>query len=154
MEKINLEFINKIAESIHGEHSELISAQDLIGEEGFSVHRALAPHPVGMPVTSFRNEKGELMVIQKDGLCHALVAGSTGCGKSLRYLVTTLFNLTGEHSVIITDVKGELYRLTGEYLKGVYGRENVKVMDFVHPERSQVFTGILQSFLFSGSTIP
>ena len=139
MEKLNLELINKIAENAPGEHSELISAQDLIGEEGFSVHRALAPHPVGMPVTSFRNEEDELMVIQKDGLCHALVAGSTGSGKSLRYLMTTLFNLTGEHSVIITDVKGELYRLTGTYLKGIYGEENVKVMDFIHPEGSEVF---------------
>lgn len=139
MEKLNLELINKIAESAPGEHSVLMSVLDLIGEEGFSVHRALAPHPMGMPVSSFRNENGELMILQKDGLCHALVAGNTGSGKSLRYLVTSLFNLTGEHSVIVTDVKGELYRLTGEYLKGIYGEENVKVMDFIHPLRSQVF---------------
>lgn len=139
MEKINLGFINKIAESVHGEHSVLMSVADIIGEKGFSIHKALDPHPMGMPMSSFRDKDGNLVIVQKDGLCHALVAGSTGCGKSLRYLVTTLFNLTGEHSVIITDVKGELYRLAGEYLKGVYGRENVKVMDFVHPERSQVF---------------
>lgn len=139
MEKINLELINKIAESVHGEHSILMPIADIIGEEEFSVHRALEPHPMGMPISSYRDKNGDLMIVQRNGLCHALVAGSTGCGKSLRYLVTTLFNLTGEHSVIITDVKGELYRLTGTYLKGVYGEENVKVMDFVHPERSQVF---------------
>lgn len=134
-----MELINKIAESSPGEHSVLMSVQELIGEEGFSVHKAFDPHPMGMPVSSFRNGQGDLMILQKDGLCHALVAGSTGCGKSLRYLVTTLFNLTGEHSVIITDVKGELYRLSGTYLKEIYGEENVKVMDFIHPERSQVF---------------
>ena len=139
MEKINLELINKIAESLPGEHSVLVPVRELIGEEGFSAHRAFTPHPIGMPVSSFRNENGDLMIVQKDGLCHALVAGNTGCGKSLRYLVTTLFNLTGEHSVIITDVKGELYRLTGAYLKEIYGEENVRVMDFIHPERSQVF---------------
>ena len=139
MEKLNLELINRIAEEVPGEHSKLLSAAELMGEEGYSVHRALTPHPVGMPVSTFRNEKGELMIVQRDGLCHALVAGNTGSGKSLRYLINTLFNLTGEHSVIITDVKGELYRLAGEYLKGIYGEENVKVMDFIHPERSQVF---------------
>ena len=114
MESINLELINKIARNAPGEHSVLMPVADVIGEEGYSVHRALAPHPVGMPISAFRNENGELMIVQKDGLCHALVAGNTGSGKSLRYLITTLFNLTGEHSVIITDVKGELYRLTGE----------------------------------------
>lgn len=139
MEKISLELINKIAENVPGEHSVLMPVADLVGEKGFSVHKALTPHPMGMPVSSFRNEDGELMVVQKDGLCHAVVAGNTGSGKSLRYLITTLYNLTGEHSVIITDVKGELYRLAGNYLKGVYGEENVKVMDFIHPERSQVF---------------
>lgn len=140
MEKLNLKMINTAAGSAPGEHSVLMRSQEVIGEEGFSVHKALDPHhPVGMPISSFRNDQGELMIIQKDGLCHALVAGNTGCGKSLRYLVTTLFNLTGEHSVIITDVKGELYRLTSEYLKAVYGAENVKVMDFIHPEHSQVF---------------
>ncbi len=139
MESINLELINKIARNAPGEHSVLMPVADVIGEEGYSVHRALAPHPVGMPISAFRNENGELMIVQKDGLCHALVAGNTGSGKSLRYLITTLFNLTGEHSVIITDVKGELYRLTGEYLKGLYGEENVRVMDFIHPARSQVF---------------
>lgn len=139
MENLNLELINKISEKVPGEHSVLMPISDIIGEEGFSVHKAFDPHPMGMPVSSFRNENSELIIVQRDGLCHALVAGSTGCGKSLRYLTTTLFNLTGEHSVLITDVKGELYRLTGEYLKGVYGAENVRVMDFIHPERSQVF---------------
>ena len=134
-----MDLINKIAESTPGEHSVLMPVRDLMGEEGFSAHKAFSPHPMGMPVSSFRNEQGELMILQKDGLSHALVAGSTGCGKSLRYLTTTLFNLTGEHSVIITDVKGELYRLTGTYLKTIYGEENVKVMDFIHPSCSQVF---------------
>ncbi len=139
MDKIDLELLNKIAESTPGEHAVLMPVRELIGEKGFSAHRAFAPHPAGMPVSTFRGEDGTLTVVQKDGLCHALVAGNTGSGKSLRYLITTLFDLTGEHSVIITDVKGELYRLTGEYLKGVYGEDNVKVMDFIHPERSQVF---------------
>ncbi len=139
MTKLNHALIEQIAKDVPGEHSRLLSVQEVEGERGYSVHRAFEPHPVGMPISSYRAEDGSLMIVQRDGLCHALVAGNTGSGKSLRYLITTLFNLTGEHSVIITDVKGELYRLTGEYLKGIYGEENVKVMDFIRPTCSEVF---------------
>ncbi|MDE7379640.1 MAG: type IV secretory system conjugative DNA transfer family protein [Clostridia bacterium] len=136
--KRNVKLLEKYAKGVPGEQTELIDAEKLISENEFTVHKALSPHSTGMPVTSYRNADGELCIIQRDGLCHALVAGSTGCGKSMRYLETCLFDLDGTASAIVADVKGELYRNTAEYLRGIYGKENVKYMDFIHPERSQI----------------
>lgn len=137
--KYNSKLIEKYARGVPGEQSVLIPAADLSSERGYSEFPALSKHVAGMPVTSYRNSDGTLKIIQHDGLCHALVAGSTGCGKSMRYLETCLFNLDGTVSAIVADVKGELNRNTAAYLKSVYGENNVKYMDFIRPERSQIF---------------
>lgn len=136
--KYNAQLIDKYSKDVPGEQTVLLSYTDLIGEEGFSAHVALEKHPIGMPVSACRDVGGKLIITQMDGLCHALVAGSTGCGKSMRYLENCLFNLDGSTSAIVADVKGELYRNTASYLKGVYGEDNVKYMDYIHPERSQI----------------
>lgn len=136
--KFNNNLINKYAKGVPGEQTELKTVAEVKGEKGFTVYPATAPHPLGMPVSAYRDGDGVLTVFQRDGLCHALVAGSTGCGKSMRYLENCLFNLDGKTSVIVGDVKGELFRNTAGYLKGVYGEDNVKYMDFIHPERSQI----------------
>ena len=137
--KYNSKLIEKYARGVPGEQSVLIPAADLSSERGYSEFPALSKHVAGMPVTSYRDSDGTLKIIQHDGLCHALVAGSTGCGKSMRYLETCLFNLDGTVSAIVADVKGELNRNTAAYLKSVYGENNVKYMDFIRPERSQIF---------------
>ncbi len=136
--KYNINLIKKCASGVPGEQTVLLAASDIAKEEGFCEYKALTPHEVGMPVSAYRNESGELTILQQRGLCHALVAGSTGCGKSMRYLENCLFNLDGKTSAIIADVKGELYRNTASRLKEVYGEQNVKYMDFIHPERSQI----------------
>lgn len=130
--------IDKISKGVPGEQTELICADDLKNESGYTVYKSMGKHPLGMPVSAKRAENGELTITQRDGLCHALVAGSTGCGKSMRYLENCLFNLDGTTSVIVGDVKGELYRNTAAYLKGVYGADGVKYMDFIHPDRSEI----------------
>lgn len=136
--KYNVELIRKCARRVPGEQTVLLSASDVAKESGFSEYKALTPHEVGMPVSAYRNGDGELMILQQRGLCHALVAGNTGCGKSMRYLENCLYNLDGKTSAIIADVKGELYRNTAARLKEIYGEENVKYMDFIHPARSQI----------------
>lgn len=136
--KVNPPLIERCAKGIPGEQTVLCGIKDVAKENGYSVHEAFAEHPVGMPVSAYRDGSGALQVVQRDGLCHALVTGSTGCGKSMRCLVNLLFNLDGRHSVIVSDIKGELYRCTAEYLKGVYGEDNVKYMDFICPEVSEV----------------
>lgn len=136
--KYNAKLIDRFSKSVPGEQTVMLSADDIAGESEFEEYRALTKHAPGMPVSAYRDGDGQLRILQRKGLCHALVTGSTGCGKSMRYLENYLFNLDGKISVIVADIKGELYRYTSEYLKGVYGEENVRYMDFIHPEYSQI----------------
>ena len=136
--KFNTKLIERYAKGVPGEQTVILSVDDVAKESEYTAFNALSKHPVGMPVSAFRDGDGNLRVLQKSGLCHALVTGSTGCGKSMRYLENNLFNLDGKISVIVADIKGELYRNTAEYLKGIYGEENVRYMDFIHPEFSQI----------------
>lgn len=138
MTKYNSKLIKRYVKDVPGEQTELLTVDDIRGEKGFTTYPAMSPHPLGMLVAVYRNAEGALTVVQRDGLCHALIAGSTGCGKSMRYLENVLFNLDGATSLIVADVKGELYRNTAPFLKGVYGEENVRYMDYIHPERSQI----------------
>lgn len=137
--QLNTKLINQYAHDAAGEKTVLLGIGDITKDKNFTLYKALAEHQPGIPISSFRDEKGELYILQQNGYCHTLVAGATGCGKSMRFLMNQLFNLTGDTSVIVVDIKGELYRYTAAYLKQVYGEENVKQMDFTHPERSQIY---------------
>lgn len=136
--KYNSKLTAKYAKGVPGEQSALCGIGDILKEEQFCEYSAMDKHAPGMPVSAYRNAEGELKIVQRKGFCHTLVAGSTGCGKSMRYLENFLYNLDGGASVIVADVKGELFKNTSEYLKTVYGEENVKFMDYVHPETSQI----------------
>lgn len=136
--KFNARLIERCAKGVPGEQTVLLGIEDVAREEEYSVYKALSDHQPGIPVSAYRDKNGELYIVQRNGFCHSLVAGSTGCGKSMRYLTNYLFNLTGKNSVIVADIKGELYRCTASYLKQIYGEENVRYMDFIHPETSQI----------------
>ena len=136
--KINAKLIERYAKGVPGEQTQLLGMDEIAAERGYTLCAAQAAHPAGIPVSAFRNGAGELCILQQDGLCHTLVAGSTGCGKSMRYLANYLFHLDGTHSIVVADVKGELYRITAERLKEVYGADRVKYMDFIRPETTQV----------------
>ena len=137
--RYNTKLIERCARGVPGEQTMLLGIPEIAKEEGYTVYRAQTEHPLGIPVSSYRGEDGGLYILQRNGLCHVLVTGSTGCGKSMRYLANYLFNLDGKNSVIVSDIKGELYRYTASYLKKVYGEENVRYMDFIRPETSQIF---------------
>lgn len=136
--KFNAKLIERCARSVPGEQTVLLGREEIAREDGYSVHKALDEHPPGIPLSAYRDESGALCILQRDGLCHTLVTGSTGCGKSMRYLLNQLFDLDGRTSVIVADIKGELYRCTASYLKELYGEENVRLMDFIRPETSQI----------------
>lgn len=136
---LNNKLLEKYAQDVPGEKTVLLKIGDLANDNNFTFYKAQSAHQPGIPVSSFRDNNGELYILQHNGYCHSLVAGSTGCGKSMRFLINQLFNLTGDTSVIIVDIKGELYRYTSAYLKQIYGKDNVKQMDFTHPDRSQIF---------------
>lgn len=136
--KYNARLLKKFAQGAPGEQTVLLTIDQIAKESGYSEYKALTGHGLGMPVSAYRNSDGELIILQRNGLCHALVSGSTGCGKSMRYFENCLFNLDGRTSVIVADVKGELYRNTASRLKEIYGGENVKYMDFIHPNNSEI----------------
>lgn len=136
--KYNSKLVEKCAQGVPGEQTVLLSVDEISKEKGYSQYKALTEHKLGMPISAYRNQEGELIILQQDGLCHALVTGSTGCGKSMRYFENCLFNLDGKTSVIVADVKGELYRNTASRLKEVYGENCVKFMDFIHPHNSEI----------------
>ena len=115
--KINAKLIERCARSVPGEQTVLLGREEIAREDGYSVHKALDEHPPGIPLSAYRDESGALCILQRDGLCHTLVTGSTGCGKSMRYLLNQLFDLDGRTSVIVADIKGELYRCTAERLR-------------------------------------
>lgn len=67
----------------------------------------------GIPVT-FIGDK----VYYDDSTDHTLIIGSTGSGKSISLIMPLIFNLASAgESMVINDVKGELYSTTADYLK-------------------------------------
>ncbi len=136
--RLNSKLIERCAEGVPGEQTVLLGTDDIAKEDGYTEFEAMSEHQPGTPVSAYRDKNGQLRIVQKDGFCHSIVTGSTGCGKSFRFLVNFLYNLTGKNSVIVADIKGELYRSTADYLKKLYGEENVMYMDFIRPETSQI----------------
>lgn len=67
---------------------------------------------------------------------HILLAGTTGSGKTRRVYLPTVGVVGAERqaSLILTDMKGELYRHTAAYLEA-QGYEIIRV-DFAHPAKS------------------
>lgn len=67
----------------------------------------------GIPVTFIRDK-----VYYDDSTDHTLIIGSTGSGKSISLIMPLIFNLASAgESMVINDVKGELYSTTADYLK-------------------------------------
>lgn len=50
---------------------------------------------------------------------HVMVLGPTGSGKSTSFFIPNLLDIDGNHSVVVTDPKGELYDLSYDYLTGL-----------------------------------
>ena len=71
---------------------------------------------------------------------HNLIVGSTGSGKTVSVILPLIFNLADSNeSMIINDVKGELYKYTYDYLKKkdydvkVINLRDTKNSDFWNP---------------------
>lgn len=85
----------------------------------------------GPPIVTKRNS---IWVDAQD--THSLVVGTTRSGKtfSIVNILIQSLRMSGE-SMIVMDVKGELYRTHGQSLKDA--GYDIKVVDFIHPGRSQ-----------------
>ena len=85
----------------------------------------------GPPIVTRRNK---VWVDAED--THSLVVGTTRSGKTfsiVNILIQTL-RMSNE-SMIVMDVKGELYKTHGQSL--IDSGYDVKVVDFINPERSE-----------------
>ncbi|MBU3107122.1 type IV secretory system conjugative DNA transfer family protein [Clostridium gasigenes] len=63
------------------------------------------------------------------------VFGATGSGKTTKFFVPNLLSNNIKGSIIVTDPKGELYKLTSKYQENVCGREVYKI-DLTNPNYS------------------
>ena len=67
----------------------------------------------GVPVTHLEGK-----FYYDDNFDHTLIVGSTGCGKSVSFIMPLIYNLASAgESMVINDTKGELYCNTADYLK-------------------------------------
>lgn len=64
---------------------------------------------------------------------HVALFSPPGAGKTSAIIAPNLLQEPGTRSIAITDSKKELIPLTAPYLRGVYGRENVWILDFLDP---------------------
>ena len=72
--RYNTKLIERCARGVPGEQTMLLGIPEIAKEEGYTVYKAQTEHPMGMPISAYRDENGELNVLQRNGLCHALVA--------------------------------------------------------------------------------
>lgn len=68
---------------------------------------------------------------------HVMVLGPTGSGKSSSFFIPNLLDLDGEHSVVVTDPKGEMHELTSPYLESL--GYNIVKLEPLKPEKNEFF---------------
>jgi len=67
---------------------------------------------------------------------HLLLVAPTGAGKTSGLILPNLLREPGTRSLVITDPKRELLRLTSPYLRATYGDDRVLAFDFLDPALS------------------
>ena len=85
---------------------------------------------------------------EKTSFNHILLCGPSGSGKSSGVFIPTVVKLSRHnHSMVITDVKGEIKRITARYLK----RRGVKLtaLDLIDPKQSATFNPLSRCEDFS-----
>ncbi len=86
-------------------------------------------------VVEMRKEHGKEIIRYIRENVHSLILGSTGAGKTRRILLQTVWlQMMAGRSVIISDVKGEIYYYTNEYAKSL-GYKTL-ALDLRNPEKS------------------
>jgi type IV secretion system protein VirD4 len=75
---------------------------------------------------------------------HLVLVAPTGAGKTSGLILPNLLREPGTRSLVITDPKRELLRLTSPHLRAVYGEGNVLALDFLDPALSAGYNPLAQ----------
>ncbi len=146
MNKLDFKECEQYAKTLPGaEHTHLRSLDELsLSEDCISLEYGKTDKNTGVLLSTKRNEKGELIsYYTRKKLGHVTVIGSSGSGKSEGDIRGTLMNQNGSQSGVYTDVKGELMPSTYYRLCEIYGKENVKTINFMEPEKSDYHVNYL-----------
>ena len=139
----SIEICQKHIDMMPGEHTKLRTLDDLTKEDGFYVCDYNC-NTSGFLVSTKRDENNQLKsYFSKSQLCHEVIIGSSGSGKSQGFTINVIMSLDGTVSYIINDPKGELYAATHKHLEKKYGKENVRCIDYLTPEKSDTHINYL-----------
>lgn len=79
--------------------------------DDYEVEQEFSPRNRGLLLDGFR-----LRLSERESFNHLVLAAPSGAGKTSRYIIPNIFSLDGS-SLVITDLKGELYQKTSGYLE-------------------------------------
>lgn len=80
--------------------------------------------------------RGVVAVREEEQYEHLVLVAPTGAGKTSGLILPNLLREPGTRSLVVTDPKRELLRLSSSYLRAVYGAGNVLALDFLDPALS------------------
>ncbi len=116
---INNRFASKIGTARWGTAKEL---NKLLGNDGIY----LGVH-----------DKKQIRLSEKSSCEHILVVGPTGCGKTTSFILPNLLDPPDNCSFVVTDPKGEIMQITGDYL--ISQGWNIVCFNPSHPEHSNIY---------------
>lgn len=149
MNNLNYKQLEKICKDLPGyEHTVMRSLSDIKESSNCRVtqYKSVGCKITGPIISTQRGENGELEIYSANAHSHCLVIGSTGSGKTQGFVLSQLMNADGQSSMVVVDIKGELYRRTRKHMERVYGKENVRVLNALDPTKSDVFINPLKAY--------
>lgn len=98
--------------------------------------RGHRPRPGHADLVIGRAGRHAVAIPEEDQYQHLLLVAPTGAGKTSGLILPNLLREPGTRSLVITDPKRELLRLTSPYLRATYGDDRVLAFDFLDPSLS------------------
>lgn len=117
--RTELEVIENTAKTLVGyEHAKLVRFDDEHGQATYTAEQLAESGETGTLTSVFRDKKGKLNYRMQQ-LCHAMIIGASGSGKSTGYIAHQLMAtaFSGKASMVVVDSKGVLYETYADYLK-------------------------------------
>lgn len=144
-QKLDLELAKKYVRALpNQEHTQLLSTADLPKESKYYTFRfgdgdSDANRPMGVPISTFRDDNGVLYISQTTYNHHSITTASSGMGKTQGFILNFGYNAHPQMSYAFADPKGEIITSTRTRLDEIYGPENVLIANFLDPAHSMAF---------------